>query len=153
MIRFQSEQTIERPAQAVWSYAADITRHPEWMGVLDARVISGEPTDVGARAMERMKLGPRKVDVELEVSQSIPAQRIGWRIAGGSPLMGEVTLDLQSLGPDRTRAVWSGSIGLSGWWRFLEPLMAGEVKAGEAAELRHMKERLEMVPANAPAGP
>lgn len=151
MISFKTEQTIDRPAREVWSYAADITRHPEWMGVLDARLISGQPTEIGARGIERLKLGPRKVDVDLEVSESIPAQRIAWRMAGGSPFRGDVTLDLESLGPDRTRAVWSGSIGLTGWWRLIEPLMAAEVKTGEAAELRRLKERLEATPTLAPA--
>ena len=33
MIRFETEQTIERPADEVWAYAADVARHPEWMGV------------------------------------------------------------------------------------------------------------------------
>jgi len=147
MITFHTEQTIERSAQEVWTYAADITRHPEWMGVLEARLVSGQPTDIGARAMERMKLGPRMIDVGFEVSRSIPAERIAWRMSGGSPFAGEVGLDLEALGPDSTRVVWSGSIGLTGWWRLLEPLMAGEVRAGEAAELRRMKERLETGPA------
>ena len=151
MIRFQTEQTIARSAQDVWSYAADILRHPEWMGVLDARLISGQPTEIGARGEERVKLGARKFDVEIEVSESIPAQRIAWRMAGASPFAGEVTLDLESLGPDRTRAVWSGSIRLKGWWRLIEPLVAAETKAAEATEFRRLKERLETVPAVAPA--
>jgi uncharacterized membrane protein len=146
MIPFRTEQTIERPADEVWAYAADITRHPEWMGVLEARLTSGRPTEIGARGIERMQLGPRRVDVGLEVSESIPARRIAWRMAGGSPFAGEVTLDLEALGPDRTRAVWSGSIGLTGWWRLIERLIAAEVKTGEATELRRLKERLESAP-------
>lgn len=143
MIRFETEQTIQRPSEAVWEYAADVVRHPEWMGVSDARMVSGRGTEVGARAVERMKLGPRSVDVNLEVREALPARRIAWRIAGGGPLAGDVTLDLEPLGPDRTRAVWSGSIRLTGPWRLLEPLMAAEVKAGEATELRRLKEKLE----------
>jgi uncharacterized membrane protein len=153
VIAFQTEQTIERNAHEVWSYAADIARHTEWMGVLDARLVSGQPTEIGARGVERMKLGPRTFDVGLEVSRSIRDRRIGWRMTGGSPFTGEVTLDLEPLGPDRTRAVWSGSIGLTGWWRLLEPLMAAEVKTGEAAELRRLKETIEAAPAIAPAFP
>ena len=143
MITFHTEQTIERSAQDVWTYAADITRHPEWMSVLDGRLVSGRPTEVGARGLEHMKVGPRTFDVELEVSMSTPAQRIGWRMTGGSPFAGEVTLDLESLGPDRTKVVWSGSMQLTGLWRLIEPLIAAEAKAGEAAELLRMKEILE----------
>jgi len=151
MIRFQTEQTIDRPAQEIWTYAADITRHPQWMSVIDARLVSGQATDVGARGVERTKLGPRTFDVSLVVSKSIPAQRIAWRMDGGSPFIGEVTLDLEPLGADRTRAVWSGGIGLTGWWRLIEPLMATEVRAGEAAELRRLKAALEMAPGSASA--
>lgn len=143
MIRFETAQTIARSALDVWSYAADILRHPEWMGVLDARVISGQSTEVGARAIERLRLGPRTVEVQLEVSESVPSRRVAWRMAGGSPFTGEVSLDLEALGPSDTRAVWSESIGLTGLWRLVEPLMAAEVKAGEAAELRRLKENLE----------
>jgi len=152
MIRFQTEQTINRPALEIWSYAADITRHPEWMGILDARLVSGRPTDIGARAVERVRLGPRTFELGLEVSKSVPAQRIAWRMAGGSPLVGEVTLDLEPLGSERTRAVLSGAIGLSGWWRVVEPLIATEVRAGEAGELRRLKETLESAPATDPTG-
>lgn len=149
MIRFQTEQTIDRPAHEIWSYAADISRHPEWMGVIDARLVSGQATDIGACGVERMKLGPRTFEVGVEVSKSIPAQRIAWRMDGGSPFSGEVTLDLEALGPDRTRVVWSGAIGLTGWWRLIEPLVATEVRTGEAGELRRLKETLEMAPVTA----
>ena len=143
MIRFQAEQTIARSADDVWEYAADILRHPEWMGVLDARVVQGGGTELGARATERIKLGPRTVNVGLEVSASMPGRRIGWRIAGGSPLEGDVAIDLEPLGPERCRATWSGSLRMKGIWRVLEPLMASEVKAGEAAELVRLKDNLE----------
>ncbi len=76
------------------------TRHSEWMGVQDARLVSGEPTEVGARALERMKLGPMQLDVEFEVSESISG--IAWRTSGGGPLTADVTLELEGLGPDRT---------------------------------------------------
>src|SRR5438445_3302625 len=146
MIRFKTEQTVERSAEDVWAYAADIRRHPEWMGVTSARILSGEGTKVGSAAVERMKLGPRSIEVGFEVSASIPAQRIAWRVAGGAPMAGEVALDLEALGPARTRAVWSGWVALTGLLRLIEPLMAGEIANGEAAELRRLKENLEATP-------
>lgn len=151
MIRFKTEQVIERPSQDVWAYAADIARHPEWMGVMDARTLRGAGTEVGARARERVKVGPRTVEVDFEVSESIPAQRIAWKVAGGGPIAGDITLDLQPLGASQTRAKWSGWIGLKGAWRLLEPIMAAEVRTGEAAELRRLKANLEKSTAAAAA--
>ena len=116
MITFETEQTIAASAEDVWTYAADIRRHPEWMGVTNARLVSGTGNEVGAQAIEQMKMGPRTIDVEFTVTESIPASRLRWTVAGRTPLRGDVTLELESLAADRTRAVWSGSIGMIGAW-------------------------------------
>jgi uncharacterized membrane protein len=146
MISFATEQTIERSAGDVWAYAADIVRHPEWMDVTAARVVDGGGTEVGARALERLKLGPRSVEVPFEVTGSVPARRIAWRSAAGSPLAFDVAIELEALAPRLTRAVMSGTIGLTGLLRLVEPLMASEVRAGEAAELARLKANLEAAP-------
>jgi hypothetical protein len=49
MTSFVAEQTIARSAQDVWTYAADIVRHTEWMTVTDAGIVHGDGTQVGAR--------------------------------------------------------------------------------------------------------
>ena len=146
MIRFATEQSIDRTPTDVWAYAADILRHPEWMGVADARIVQGQGTEVGARALERIKLGPRSVDVEFEVSASIPGRRIAWTVLPGGPLAGEVALDLEPSDDHATRAIWSGWLGLTGLWRMMEPLMAAEIRSGEARELKRLKDNLERSP-------
>jgi hypothetical protein len=143
MIPFESTQIIDRSVDDVWAYATDILRHPEWMGVLEVRMMEGSATEVGARAAERLRIGPRELDVELTVAESVPSRRVRWTVAGRSPLRADVTLALEPLAEHRTRATWSGAIGMRGWWRVLEPLMAGEVRNGEAAELRRLKANLE----------
>ena len=143
MIRFDTEQTIERSAEDVWAYAADILRHPEWMGVTDARLVRGTGAAVGDAGIEHVRLGPREAEVEVLVTASVPARQIAWSVAGRSPIAGDVRLDLEAIGPERTRVVWSGGLGLTGIWRVLEPLMAAEVRSGEAAELARLKVNLE----------
>jgi uncharacterized membrane protein len=143
VIRFEAHEEIGRPAAEVWAYAADISRHPEWMSVTDARIVRGDATRVGALGVERFKLGPRSYDVELVVAEAEPGRRIAWHLNGGSPMRGDVELVLEALGPDRTRATWSGGLGLTGIWRVIEPLIAAEVRSGESAELRRLKDRLE----------
>jgi uncharacterized membrane protein len=147
MIRFETEQTIGRSADDVWAYAADILRHPEWMGVTDARILRGTGSEAGSSAIEHVKMGARTVEVEVSVTEAILARRLRWTVAGRSPLRGDVTLELEPLGADQTQAVWSGSMGMRGLWRLPEPLMAGEVEQGEAAELRRLKANLEKTPA------
>lgn len=150
MIPFRSEQTIERSAMDVWEYAADVERHPTWMSVIDARIVHGRPTEVGARASENVKIGPRRQAVEFEVAEAEPGRRLAYRVLSG-PMRGDVAMDLEAIGPERTKVVWAGSLGLTGLMRLVEPLFAGEIRAGEAAELVRLKERLEAAPVAAVA--
>ncbi|MEO8229592.1 MAG: SRPBCC family protein [Chloroflexota bacterium] len=149
MIRFESEQTIDRSAEDVWAYAADVTEHPKWMAVEDAAIVRGTSGELGAVFRETIRMGPRRYVAELVVSESTPGRSIAWRVAGGVPLAGEARLDLEALGPRRTRARWSGGFRLTGLWRVLEPVMAGEVRSSEAAELVRLKGILE-APATMP---
>jgi uncharacterized membrane protein len=146
MIRFETQQTIARPAQDVWTYAADILRHPEWMAVTDARVVRGQGTQAGARGRARSRFGPFEWDVEFEVAEAEPGRRIVWRAVGGAPFQLEVALDLEPFGPASTRATYRAAIQLHGLWRLLTPFVAIEGRAGPARELQSLKERVEAGP-------
>jgi uncharacterized membrane protein len=149
MIKSETEQTIARSAEDVWTYAADILRHPEWMSVADARVVRGQGGEVGDRGRERLPFGPFRWDVELEVSEAVPGRRIVWRPVAGAPFQGELALDLEPVGPTSTRATYGLAFQMRGLWRLLSPLVAMESKAGPARELRRLKENLETAPAMA----
>ncbi len=151
MIRFETQQTIARSAQEVWTYAADILRHPEWMAVTDARVVHGQGTQAGARGRERLRFGPFRWDVEIEVAEAQPGRRIVWRAVGGAPFQSEVALDLEPVGLASTRATYRAAIQLHGLWRSLTPFVAMEGRAAVARELRRLKEQVEGSPAMAPA--
>lgn len=147
MIKFQTEQIIERAAADVWAYAADIDRHPEWMSVTDAAILHGVGSEVGARGRERLVLGPFKWDAEFEVAEAVPGRRIVWRSVAGTPFDLEVSLDLAPTGPTSTRATYGAAVRPRGLWRLLAPMMAAEGKAGPERELRRLKENLETAPA------
>ena len=141
MISYRFEETIERPPEAVWAYATDIARHPEWMGVLDAAVVAGDPTQPGAIGRESIRVGPRTYAMRLTVAAAKPGRLIAWTIDGG-PMAGEARLELESAGSG-TRVAWSGDVQMKGLWRLLEPLVGAEMRSGEQAELGRLKARLE----------
>jgi len=143
MIRSETHATIARSAEDVWAYAADILRHPEWMGVADARVVRGQGGEVGARGRERLLLGPFRWEVEFEVSEAEPGRRIVWRSVTGAPFQLEVALDLEPAGPTSTRATYGAAIQLRGPWRLITPLVAMEAKAGPVRELQRLKDNVE----------
>lgn len=148
-----AEQTIARSAQDVWTYAADIVRHAEWMTVTDARIVRGDGTRVGARGRERMRFGPFGWDVEFEVADAEPGRRIAWRSVSGAPFDLEVALDLEPIGPTLTKATYGADIRLHGVWRLLSPMVAMEANAGPARELQRLTTQVEAAPVMAPAMP
>jgi uncharacterized membrane protein len=151
MTRFETEETIDRSADDVWAYAADILRHPEWMTVTDARVLDGPGTRAGARGRERMRFGPFGWDVEFEVAEAAPGRRIVWKAVDGAPFDLAVSLDLEPLGPTSTKARYGADIRLHGLWRLLGPMVAMEGKAGPERELKHLKAQVEQPSGTTPA--
>jgi uncharacterized membrane protein len=148
-----AQQTIARPAQDVWAYAAEIVRHAEWMTVTDARAVSGDGTQAGARGRERIRFGPFGWDVEFEVVDATPGRRIAWRSVSGAPFDLDVTLDLEPEGPVSTKATYAADIRLHGPWRLLSPMVAMEANAGPARELQRLKTQVEAAAVMAPAMP
>jgi len=147
MSRFEAEATIDRPANAVWAYAADILRHPDWMTVANAEVLRGDGTQVGARGRERLIVGPFKWDVAFEVVEADPGRRLLWRSLDDPHFDFEVGLELAPSGPNATRAAYHGSIRMRGRWRLLAPLLAMEGAAGVRRELGRLKMNVEQAPA------
>lgn len=150
MSRFQADAMIDRPVDVVWSYAADITRHPEWMASSDARVLGGDGTAVGARGKERVHLGPVSMDIEFEVAEAEPGQQITWRAVDGRFHRYEFGLALEPGVGATSRATYHGDVALRGAWRVLGPLIALEGPSAIRRELQRLKERVESLPATRP---
>ena len=153
MTRFVTEQTIARSAHAVWAYAADIRRHPDWMTIADPRITKGDGTQIGDRGRERMRFGLFGWDVEFEVAETTPGGRIVWKSVDGAPFDLAVSMDLEPLGPASTRAKYGADIRLHGLWRLLGPMVAMEGKAGPERELRRLKAQVEEASSATPAMP
>ena len=150
MTRYEAQAEIARSADEVWTYAADILRHTEWMSVADAHLLAGDGTQVGARGRERLLLGPFKWDVEFEVVEAEFGRRLLWRSRDKRFDM-EVGLQLEPSGPTSVRARYYGAAQMHGRWRLLAPFVAMEGSAGIKRELAQLKARVEAAPVPAPA--
>ena len=150
MTRYEAQADIARSAGEIWTYAADILRHTEWMSVADAHLLAGDGTQVGARGRERLLLGPFKWDVEFEVAEAEAGRRLLWR-SGDPRFEMEVGLELEPTGPTSVRARYHGDAQMHGRWRLLAPLLAMEGAAGIKRELAQLKARVEEAPATVAA--
>ncbi|MBM4407929.1 MAG: hypothetical protein FJ038_04860 [Chloroflexi bacterium] len=142
-MKFEASATIGRTPAEVWTYAADIPRHTEWMTVTEAVLTSGDGERAGARGRETMQLGPMRITADLEVAEAEPGRRLRWRTLPGAPFDLVVVLDLAPDGPGATRASYRSIVGLRGLWRLAAPLVAMEGREGVKRELRRLKEKVE----------
>jgi hypothetical protein len=106
-------------------------------------LVSGGPLALGAQIVSSLRLGPSTTKLTFEVSALETNRRLGWRTTAKGPLDWDAEYLCEPLGDGTTRVTSVGSIRLNGALRLLEPMMAGEVRSGEAKELVRLKELIE----------
>lgn len=147
MIKYGSDIVIDRPVREVSSFALDPDSHPRWMGdVVNVKRLSDGDLAVGSRFRYAIRKGPMAFDPTFRVMAYDPDHRIEYQSEPGGPLSWTASLEFEPVGDGQTRVRSIGRIGFNGLRRLLEPLMAGEVRAGEAAELVALKQVIEQRP-------
>jgi len=147
MISYGSDIVIDQPVERVASFALDPDSHTRWMGdVVNVQRLSAGDLAVGSRFQYAIRKGPMAFDPTFRVTAYDPGHRVQYQSEPGGPLAWTASLEFEAVGADRTRVRSTGRIGFNGLRRLLEPLMAGEVRAGEAAELEALKRVLEQAP-------
>jgi uncharacterized protein YndB with AHSA1/START domain len=149
MIRYSSELTIERPPSVVFRALLDPDLFAKWTPMADVTFEGAGPPRLGTRGRFRMTEGPFKGPLDMQIVELETDRRVAYQV--NHPALdwrAETTLTDEG---ERTRVTYAGQMSLRGWRRILEPIMGGEVRKGEAAEIRKLKALLEADPAAAPA--
>jgi len=144
MISYGSDVVIDRPLEEVAAFALDPDSHTRWMGdVVSVKRLSDGELAVGSRFQYAIRKGSMSFDPTFRVTTLEPGRRIEYQSEPGGPLTWTASLEFEAVSDGRTRVSSVGRIGFRGVRRLLEPLMAGEVRSGEAAELAALKAVLE----------
>jgi uncharacterized protein YndB with AHSA1/START domain len=149
MIKYSSDVTIERSPDAVYQALLDPTLYPRWTDMVDVSFDSADPPRVGTRGRFRLAKGPIKGLLEMEVTELDPHRRVVFHVTHPS-LDWTATSTIAPSGTGST-LTYAGEMRLRGLWRIMEPLMAREVRNGEAAEAVRLKALLEAGGPVAPA--
>lgn len=142
MITYSVEETINRPVRDVFPYVGDPALYAKWMDVSDVRVTTPGAVGVGSSAEGLMKFGSRMAPFAWEVTAYEEGSSLAFRTTEG-PMNWTGSFEVSPADGAATRIIGSGRVSLKGWQRLLEPFMGGEVRRGEAAELRRLKDLLE----------
>lgn len=143
MIEYSTNITINRPIEEVFRYAAAIENYPMWMAVKDAKALSNGPLAVGSIGQVSLAEGPMKGPMKWELTEWAPNRKYAYRTGADAPMDWAGGFAFEPVGDSATRVTSAGQLKLRGLMRLLEPLMAGEVRRGEAKELTKLKSLLE----------
>lgn len=144
MIRYSSEVTIARPQHAVYEALRDPALYPKWTDMVDVSFGGTDTPRVGMRGRFRLAKGPINGMPEMELTELDPDRRIVFQVT--HPSLDWKSVSTLSASGTGTRLTYAGEIRMHGWRRLMEPLVAREVRNGEAAEALRLKQLLEAAP-------
>jgi uncharacterized protein YndB with AHSA1/START domain len=140
VIRYESRVHIGRPADAVYAALSDPSRFAEWTDMVDVDFAAGPPR-VGDRGSFRLASGPIKGPLTAEVVEADDGRRLAYRVQ--HPWLAWDSVSELTPTPEGTELRYAGQVRLLGLRRLLEPLVGGQVRAGEAAEAERFKAMVE----------
>jgi uncharacterized membrane protein len=147
MIRVETSTTIDRPAEDVARYLAELERMTEWTDMTASRRLTDGPTRDGTRAYAEVAMGPLKLGWTYQVRNVDPGGGFSFTTVSRSALGMDGHFRLTPLAPDKTKVDYLVEVRTRGLLRLLEPLFRGEIARGEAAEIGRLKAQLEGAPA------
>ena len=134
---------INRPAQAVSSYAADPANAPAWyVNIESAEWKTPPPLRTGARVGFTAHFLGRRLTYTYEIAELIPGERLVMRTAQG-PFPMETTYTWAPAGSGATHMTLRNRGEPAGFSRILAPFMAGAMRRASSKDLARLKSILE----------
>ena len=143
MINYQSDVIVNRPVEQVYRLVTDVARFDDWTPMTGTHLVSGSNIRVGGQMETTIKMGPMKQTVVFQCTELEENRRLAFKTVSKGAMEWDGEYAFEPQGPSSTRVVGSGQIRLNGILKLFEPLMAGEVRSGEAKEVIKLKELLE----------
>ncbi|HUG30423.1 MAG TPA: SRPBCC family protein [Candidatus Limnocylindria bacterium] len=141
MIRYSSDVTIRRSPSDVLDALLDPDLYPKWTPMVDVAFDGRGRPGPGTTGRFRMAEGPIKGMLEMRIAELDPDRRLVIKVS--HPSLHWTAISTVSPDGSGTRLTYAGELEFKGWRRLLEPLMAGEVRNGEAQEALRLKSLLE----------
>jgi len=143
MINYQSDVIVNRPVEQVYKLATDVARYDDWTAMTGTHLVSSGNPRVGSQMETTIKMGPMKQTMVFQVTELEENRRLGFKTVSKGAMEWDGDFTFEPQGPSSTRMISSGQIRFNGLLKLFEPLMAGEVRSGEAKELVKFKELIE----------
>jgi len=143
MIEYKTEVTVNRPVEQVFKFAADVARMDDWTDMKGTRLVSQGALGVGSQIETTIKFGPSKQVMSFQVAAFEQNRRIAYKTTSQGAVQWDAEYTFEPQGDSATRVVSVGQLRFKGALKLSEPLLAGEVRSGEAKELVRFKDLIE----------
>ena len=143
MITYKGEIVINRPVAEVFDFATTFENFPRWSDVTTVKRLSNGPVGMGTRLQLEMGKGPIKSQIDFETIGWETDRNWTFKTVSVSPIVWDGMFGFEPLGAESTRVRAAGQVTLKGWRRLLEPVVRGELRKTEQAELETLKGILE----------
>jgi hypothetical protein len=144
MFTYASTVTVARAAHEVFEAVNDISGWTDWTDMRDVRISPPAAVRIGATGTFTMP-GPFTGPIRFELTEMEPNRRVRYAISHPSfNWTAEIAVEPETVASSRLTT--RGQFRMRGWRRLLEPIVAREVRRGEATELIRLKALLEASP-------
>lgn len=143
MIDYRHEVVVQKPIQEVFSLIKDVGKYDQWTEMTGTRVLTGGGLMPGSQIETTMNLGPAKQTLRFEVVELEESRLLRWKTVADGALNWDSAFVFAPEGDSATRVTSSGKVWLGGVLKLSEPLIAAEVRSGEAKELEKFKQLAE----------
>ena len=143
MIPLKDRIVINRPIDQVFPYVANLNNQTHWMeDVISSKQVSEGPVGMGTKFQQDMKMMGRSLDTQYEITgyEYPTTMSFTGTSRGMMEFGGQYSFTPEGEG---TAIDFDGYAKLTGVWRLVEPLFAGEVRRGFNKELSELKKVLE----------
>jgi polyketide cyclase/dehydrase/lipid transport protein len=143
MINYDTDVIVDRPIEQVFRFMLDVRRYDDWTDMRGTHLVTGDRLQRGSQVQTTLALGPKKETAVFEVVEYEENRKLVWKTVSKGALEWDAQYAFEPQGASATHLISTGQIRLKGALKLTEPLMAGEIKNGEAKELVKLKELIE----------
>ena len=143
MINVQASTVIKRPVEDVFAFLSNFENHPKWeMNFQKVKLLASSPTGVGTTYECELKLPGQSAKSKFEITEYEPNKKIAFEGEAAGPAKPKGSFLFETV-PDGTKLTLLPRPEFRGFFKWLEPMMAGYVRKQNEEHLTNLKRLLE----------
>ena len=143
MINVEVSTVINRPVADVFAFVANFENHPKWeTDFQEVKQLTSTPSGVGTTYNCLLKFPGQTAMSKFEITDYVVNQKIAYQGEPAGPAKPKGSFLFESVG-DGTKVTSLPQPEFRGFFKLLEPMMAGYIRKNNVAHLSALKRLLE----------